>query len=800
MPMKNPRFAVFLFTLLTVASFAQPETDTYLHDPSWQARDKPIDILHLEAHILVNPYDTTVDGTVVFTFHPMRHRVDSVNFHASEFIFQSITIDGIELRYVKRGDQLTVFPVGLEKGKEYRLALTYRAMPRHEFYLVGWREPALRDNKQVWAHRPHHWMPYYEDRLTVDMYITFDGAYEVFSNGSRESVVSHEDGTRTWHYRMEKDHPFFSTALVIGKYKYKESVTSSGIPLEFWYYPWQEDHLEPTYRYTEKMFDFLEKELGYPYPYPLYREAPVEDYLYGAMETTTSTIFGDYLHIDERAWSGRNYVNVNIHELTHQWFGNCVAHLRNRDVWLTESFATYYAKMFEKAVFGDDYYQWVKLQEWNETMEAAAKDDIPVGHSQGGRARWYPKGSLVLDMLHDVMGEEDFKASIKYYLESHAFNTAETNDFLAAIYKATGRPMEWFFDQWICHAGEPEYQVSYISRLAMNQGSETVVRISQVQEVTELLPLFRMPVNLEVYYDNGNKDRITRWISGENEEVIIPNPLSWKVDFIVFDPGNRILKKLQFGRSAAELMAQAERAQEMIDRYDALVLLSDHPMELKKELLIRAYEEETFHLVRGEALRQLSREYTPDLKNLFIHAINDPDPLVRRAVLESLKKVPLTLKPEYEKLLLDESYINVELALDNLCASFPENAKDYLELTGGENGWRGRNIRMKWLEIAISRGDKTYLEELVDYSSPRYEFETRMNAFIALKRLNYLNTDAAMNLFWGYLYWNYKVSGEAAKVLKYFSQQLNHRALLYKTLEQSRLNNADKERIRALIG
>ncbi len=103
--------------------------------------------------------------------------------------------------------------------------MKYTSKPKYDLFFIGWNEPALRDNKQIWAHRPFHWLPYYGDRLTTDMQITFDGRYKVMTNGVRESVKENKDGTRTWHYKMYKEHPFFSTCLVIGDYKFLEMKT-----------------------------------------------------------------------------------------------------------------------------------------------------------------------------------------------------------------------------------------------------------------------------------------------------------------------------------------------------------------------------------------------------------------------------------------------------------------------------------------------------------------------------------------------------------------------------------------------
>jgi aminopeptidase N len=757
---------------ISLSSFSQAVKVSYLDDPSWQVADKAVDLLHLTARLSINPFDTIVEGKVTFLFKPVMEEVDSFQFSTPDMTFTKVEIEGMKVTYREAGNALVIFPGSkLEKENEYTLNLDYTARPVYDLFHIGWSEPALRDNKQIWAHRPSHWLPYSDDRLTVDMYITFDGKYKVFSNGVRESVTDNNDGTRTWHYKMYREHPFFSTALVIGQYEYLEDTTGSGVPLELWYYPWNRDHAEPTYRYTAEMFTFLEDELGFPYPYELYREAPVEDYLYGAMETTTSTVFGDYLAVDERAWDGRNYVNVNIHELTHQWFGNCLSHLRGRDVWLTESFATYYAKMFEKHVFGDDYYDWVRDQELIEAMEASKKDGYAVGHSRGGRARWYPKGSLVLDMLRDVMGDADFKAAIKKYLEDNAFSEVETSEFLAAVREATGKSMEWFFDEWIYRGGEPKYQVSWREAKTINGLRQTIIAVKQVQARDELVGLFKMPIPIDVYYEDGTVASAIPMISEEFQEVAIDNPENKEVSFVLFDPGRRIMKNVDFIKGFEEWSAQLLHAKLMIDRYDALHALKEFPVNDKMDVLKKAYKHETFHLIKGEIIRQLGAENIDGWQN-------DPDPYVRRAAILSEPSAPAKLQKDFEAFLEDQSYINVELSLDLLCRSFPDKVPQYLEATKNESGWRGLNIRMKWLEIAIGSGKSEYLGELVDYAGPHYEFETRMNAFQLLKRLNYLDSDAAVNLVDGYLYWNYKVSNAAKEVLQYFYQQNEYKVMI----------------------
>jgi aminopeptidase N len=800
--MKYPFNLFIILIFISYNSFAQEKTKTYLYDAGCTAPEKVIDISHLTANLVIDPYDTLVKGEVTFNFTPVRPVTDSITFWAPDIAFEEVSIPGVEIIYEKRGDNLIVYnPSGkkLQKDKDYEIRMKYTSRPVYDLFFIGWNEPAVRDNKQIWAHRPFHWLPYYGDRLTTDVQITFDGNYQVMTNGVRESVRENADGTKTWHYKMYKEHPFFSTCLVIGDYKFLEMKTKDGLPLELWYYSTQEDHAEPTYRYTARMFDFFNDEFGLDYPYELYREAPVEDYLYGAMETTTATVFGDYLAVDERAFDGRNYVNVNAHELAHQWFGNCLSHQKSCDVWLTESFATYYAKLFEKEVFGEDYYQWVRNQELEETLEASKKDRFPVGHSSGGRARWYPKGSLVLDMMRDMLGDEGFKSAISQYATSNAFSEVETAEFRAAVYEATGQPIDWFFEQWLMRGGEPQYEVSWAADKSDAGSGQTMISVKQAHPRDEIVGLFKMPINFEVYYKDLSSERKTQWIQDEYSEVIIPNPGNKEVSFVLFDPGRKVLKTVTFVKTIDEWTAQALHAPQMIDRFDGLIGLRQFPIEQKESVLLQAWKNETSHLAKTEIIKQLFAAKGRVFEDIYRQAILDPDPLVKRAALENIGLVPESMKAETEKLLADKSYIVVEKAFGVLCKSFPQDITRYLEATKNETGWRGRNIRMKWLEIALQVEQREYLREITDYAGPRYEFETRMNAFDLLKRLNYLDKRAASYLIDGYLYWNYKVSNASKVVLEYFYQQNRYKLIIDKALEEADISPAGKEKIGRIL-
>jgi aminopeptidase N len=237
----------------------------------------------------------------------------------------------------------------------------------------------------------------------------------------------------------------------------------------------------------------------------------------------------------------------------------------------------------------------------------------------------------------------------------------------------------------------------------------------------------------------------------------------------------------------------------MIDRYDALLALRNFPVEKKRDLLISCYSHEKFYLTKSEIIQQLSYDSNERTLALMREALNDKDARVRYAVLKNVMPMDPALKADAEKALDDFSYLNVEVALDNLCSSFPDNTDSYLNLTAEKQGWRGLNIRMKWLEIALNHGKKDYYPELEKYTRPEYEFETRMNSLSLAKRLNYANKEIMKNAMTAYLHWNPKLSGTGREVLSYFYQQDAFRQMIDTIVQTGDWSQPQQNRLAAFF-
>lgn len=794
-----------LFIVHCTLAQKQDKTVTYLYDESAQPPEMFIDISHMKAEITkIEPKTKYIETKVTYTFKVLRTQVDSIIFLSPEIKITKCTINNIDATCKPSGDRIIVTPKQkLEWQKEYTLYFECNNTLTAPWPIfTGWDDETNTKRKIIWGLAFNRIIPdisIKHDLMTTELIVTFDSKYKVCSNGVRLEQRANKDGTTTWHYKLSNGHNFYLMDFAIGDYDYKSFKTDRGVNLEYWYYADKKDCFEPTYRYSKQMFSFLEKETGLDYPWELYRQVPVIDCPYGGMECTTATNFNDVMQCDARGFLDKNYVNVNIHELVHQWFGDYNSYTNGQNVWTSESFATYYAKKFEQFQLGEDQYQRIRNNELNDAIERSKKDDYPVGHGKGGRERWYPKGSLVIDMLRYVMGEDEFKFFINYYMHKHKYAVVEGNDIKVAIRESTGRTMDWFIDEWVNRGGEPNYKISYKQLETLKGERNTHISVTQIHETNNLIGFFKMPIVLEVHYKDGPMDSKKEWIEKEYSEVIIPNKNKKEIAFVLFDPDRNIVKKQTFERTFEELSAQLLTAQNMIDRYDALLEMKKIDIDKKRDILIKSFSKENFFMIKAEIITQLTDDKNSASLELFRKAINDKDVNVRKAIVNNIKSIVESIRADYEKLLADSSYNVIAAALDNLVYNFPANTEHYLDLTKTTEGSIGKNVRIKWLELAyISKKDDKFIKELFEYCNiKRYESFTVINALKAIKRLNYLNPTLAHYLFEDATYWNDRINPDAKDALTFFYEEDQYKKMLKD--EFQKLDAKKKDKLKEII-
>lgn len=421
-----------------------------------------VDFLHAEVSISPLPKEKQIKGQVTYAFDVLR-AVDSVFLDAKNMHFQAVRLNGKKADF-SYDDKTITIKKSFKKGKSYRLMLDYTVSPKQTVYFLGW-DDAIWGNEQIWTQGQgkytSYWLPSFDDmneKVVFDMNISFNADYEVIANGKLINIEEKrlQNNLKVWSYDMVEPMSSYLLAFAIGSYAKQELTAASGIPIANYYYPNDSARVEPTYRYTKRIFDFLEAEIGVPYPWQNYKQIPVRDFLYSGMENTGATIFSDGFVIDSTAFIDKNYINVNAHELAHQWFGDLVTEVDGHSHWLHEGFATYYAYLAAKEIFGDEYVYW-KLYETLLELKALADrgEAQSLNDPKAGSLIFYEKGAWALFMLRSQIGDSAFKKGIQHYLNKYKFKNVTIANFLEEMEAASGEDLSGFANDWIRNIGIP---------------------------------------------------------------------------------------------------------------------------------------------------------------------------------------------------------------------------------------------------------------------------------------------------------------------------------------------------------
>jgi len=438
-----------LFLVLLFGIFFTPK--------SYSQQIEIVDFLKVEAKIFPDVLTKSIKADVKYSFQILQS-TDSIYLDAKNMNISAVDDSGILIRAAK--DKIWLIN-NFVSGEEYTVSFSYEVNPQQTFYFMPDGEMWTQGQGKYTS----HWLPSIDDtndKIEFDLTIVSLKENSVIANGRLIKVQS-EGNLKTWQYDMNAPMSSYLVAVAIGNFKKEDLTSESGIPLELYFKPKDSLKVEPTYRYSKQIFDFLEKEIGVPYPWQNYKQVPVRDFLYAGMENTTATFFSEAFMVDSIGFNDRNYINVNAHELAHQWFGDLVTAKSDEDHWLQEGFATYYALLAERDVFGEDYFYW-QLFQTAEQLKAAS--DEGKGESllnpKASSLTFYQKGAWALHVLKELVGDEDFRKAVRNYLEKYKFQNVSSKDFLDEIKSVSTVDISKFEQNWL-HQSAFKAEEAYLS-------------------------------------------------------------------------------------------------------------------------------------------------------------------------------------------------------------------------------------------------------------------------------------------------------------------------------------------------
>jgi aminopeptidase N len=683
-------------------------------------------------------------GTATITLAPTVKDLRRVDFDAAYMTVSGVTLAaGIPLKFEYDATKANL-SVSLDRAyqptDELTVLISYhtnQAPPEKRTGLGGgglnFIKPRPDDPtrpKQIWsqgeAESNHLWFPCFDhpnDFATTEIVATVEKPLTVVSNGKLIETKENPDGTRTFDWKIDAPHATYLTSIIVGEFA---TVTGeyAGIPVITNVYRNEVEEGKVTAARLPEMVKFFSEKTGVKYPYAKYAQTTVRDFG-GGMENISATTQTDNMIHDARTELDSTSDSLQSHELAHQWFGDYLTCRSWSDVWLNESFATYFQAMWDEHLLGHDDFLYLDVksnqdqyyQAWSRGQRRPIVTKNYAGPDSVFDTYAYPRGGAVLHMLRTFLGEDNWWRSINHYLTKYAHQPVETAQFRIAIEETTGQPMDWFFDEWLYKMGHPIFRVTQDYDAANKALSLKVTQEqhpdpeSQYPQVT----FFQTPVDIQI--GTANSTRVERVQIQAKAEQTFKFAVDSQPLLVSFDYGGTLIKELVFVKTTRELLYQLGHDQDVLGRIWALSQLAplmrdDKTSAVDRQSIVKALSDaatkDQFWGTRLEAAAFLNG--SKEAKDALLTATKDANSRVRARAVSSLAAIKdPALADIYAQLLDDKSYAVIRAAAIALGQTRSPGAYDSLAKLVEMSSWRD-TIRASALSGLGALGDKRAID------------------------------------------------------------------------------------------
>ncbi|NCQ98373.1 MAG: M1 family metallopeptidase [Microcystis aeruginosa L211-101] len=607
--------------------------------------DRPGQVNHIFLDLIIDIPRQSFQGSCQITLTPIRQGISSLTLDAVDLNINSVFIEGISQPFDYDRSLLTIHLLQPTTDKPIILTINYQVnQPQRGLYFIGPDEYYPDKPMQVWTQGEDEdsrfWFPCFDypgQLTTSEIRVKIPQPYIAISNGELISVATVGED-RIYHWSQKQIHPTYLMTLAVGDFA--ELCDSwNGVPVTYYVEKGREEEGQRSMGKTPRMIEFFSQKFGYPYPYPKYAQVCVDDFIFGGMENTSTTILTDRCLIDQRASIDHTWTESLVaHELAHQWFGDLVVIKHWSHAWIKEGMASYSEVLWTESEYGKAAASYYLLGEARSYLEEdTSRYRRPIVTHVYREAielydrHLYEKGACVYHMIRSILGEDLFGKAIQTFVRDNAHKTVETVDLLRAIEKATGYNLLFLFDQYVYRGGHPDYKVAYSWD---NQNNLAQLTVTQTQDEKELFDL-----KIPVAFAYLNSEDITYNLRIHQKEQSFYFPLAQKPDFVKFDRGNNFLKTVTLEYPIGELKAQLQQDPDPISRIYAAIAIAKKGGLEAIEALGTSLENEPFWGVRVEVAKQLATLGLDQAVTALIKGLKDEKAQVRRAVVEGLSEI-----------------------------------------------------------------------------------------------------------------------------------------------------------------
>jgi aminopeptidase N len=407
---------------------------------------------------------------------------------------------GWQRRRAGRGWMLSV-PVWGKVDDTLAVTVYYHGRPRDGLFLRNnhYGEPtAFADN---WPSRARFWFPaddHPSDKATVTFTVEVPPTWRAVANGRLERVDTLPDQRTQWRWRSTRPIPTYTMVVGAARMAVTALPTLTGVPQSLWTFP--EDSafaVEGPFRRATSMVDAYAQLIGsYPYSKLAHVESSTR---FGGMENSSAIFYAESPYVDRTMDE-----DVVAHEIAHQWFGDAVTERDWHHLWLSEGFASYFGPLFYELVQEPDRFRDAMERNRRVYMASDVVDRPIIDTAEKDISRLlnennYPKGAWVLHMLRREVGDSAFFAGIRAYYSTFRDSTALSEDLADVMQHSAGRPLDWFFQQWLLQPGYPRFEIAW-----RYEGDELALEIKQSQPAP--WGFFRVRLPVEVELEDGGRE------------------------------------------------------------------------------------------------------------------------------------------------------------------------------------------------------------------------------------------------------------------------------------------------------
>jgi aminopeptidase N len=548
------RFLSLLFFFLTLSICAQKKEyykDAYLSDLvktekksglkkmlfQRNANTGNYDVKYHKLEWDVDPTQASISGTVT-THFIAEENMNTITFDmANNLTVSSVTQRGASLGFVTNADDELVItlPTTQQQGVLDSLKVNYSGNPVSTGF-DSFEISTHNGTPVLWTlsepYGAKGWWPCKQDLIdkidSIDVFITHPSAYKGISNGLRISETVDGSSTTT-HWKHRYKIPAYLIAIAVTDYsEYSHHVSNGDFDIVNYVYP---ETLASAQTQTPITVDIMNLfgSLFEMYPFANEKYGHAQFGWGGGMEHTTVSFMGNFSR------------GLIAHELAHQWFGNKITCGSWEDIWLNEGFATYLNGLVIENLDGEtDFISWKQGKNSSITSSTSGSvfctDTSSVGRIFSSRLS-YNKGSMLLHMLRYKLGDTDFFAALKNYLQDPnlAFGYAKTPELVQHLETVSGFNLTEFFNDWYYGEGYPSYQID--SNVGGNSVSITVNQTQSHNSVS----FFEMPLTFKIEGTSGEEEIIR--VEHTSNGQVFNHTAAFPIANVVFDPKSDIISR-----------------------------------------------------------------------------------------------------------------------------------------------------------------------------------------------------------------------------------------------------------------